>query len=250
MKGGSIASNAVTGLVTEAAYGGLTRNFSNFTNSGKCGGAKTVAKKGGKCKGKCHSGSKRGGSSDVFSSVSKPVVNAVKSALNSSFGNKGTTEGFNVFKSVPAPAGYEYANLRGSNSNSKGPQKTGGMFNASQFKNLSNYMANAGTNVVKNKRSGGAANVEKGNVTIGLNYNAVKNTSKMYGNTSVPRTTPAAVERMMASNSASNMPSLAKATQYGSTTNTAHYFNYAGVDKLAQGGRRKRAKSGTKSKKC
>ena len=73
-KGGSQASDGVTTLVNQSTFDGLSKNFSNFFNSSKCGG-----------------GRKQKGGDDVFTTVS----NAVKSTLTKYLGG-------NPFKSQPA----------------------------------------------------------------------------------------------------------------------------------------------------
>lgn len=249
MKGGSVASDAVTGLVSDAAYNSLTQNFSNFMDTAKCGGR---AKKcsGAKCGGKKASPkpkakaaaakprkaaakapkAKKGG--NPFSTVSNAVTRALHTALG--IAPAQVNEGFNVFKSSPAPAGYEMADLRGT----VNAAKTGGFVG----KNLSQY---ANSNVkqysVKNRRGGA------------LDYSAIPQTGDMKGFANV-RTTPDSVDRLMASNSQSVSPSLDKTTAFGSVKNAAQYFSYSGSDKMVspvtQGGKCKscRPKPPTKSK--
>lgn len=234
MKGGSVASDAVTGLVTEGAYNSLTKNFSHFMDDAKCGGGRTkkcsskakCAASGGKKKvvppkpkrAPAKRGSaKKGG--NPFSTVSNAVTRALQNALGTSPAH--VSEGFNVFKSSPAPAGYEMANLRGANN---AAAKTGGFVG----KNLSQYVNSNVKYNVKN-RKGGA-----------LDYSAIPNTADMKGFSNV-RATPEAVDRLMASNSQSVSPSLDKTTAFGSVKDTAHYFSYSGSDKIVspvtQGGK-------------
>lgn len=210
MKGGSVASDAVTSLVSDGAYNSLTKNFSHFTDNAKCGGAAKKCSKA-KCGGKKKTTAakpkpKAGG--NPFSTVSNAVTRALQNALGTT--PRHVSEGFNVFKSTPAPAGYEMANLRGN------VAKTGGF----QAKNLSQY---ANTNVkqymVKNRRGGS------------LDYSAIPQTSDMKGVVN-SRATPEAVDRLMASNSQSVSPSLDKSTAFGSVKDTAHYFSYSGTDKI------------------
>lgn len=211
MKGGSVASNAVSGLIDQNAYNALTKNFSNFTNAGKCGGSKSRK-------------TKKGGTSDPLSAVS----NAVAKALSSTFNKGAVSEGFNVFKSVPSAVGSEYANLRG---NAKGGTK-----------NMSELRNNASIYSVRNRRGGTLAK------NAGLDYSSIASTSKMYGQVTA-RTTPNAVNRLMATNSASSLPALNKTAMYGSTSNNAHNFSYASADKIV-GGKKKVAKKSKSKKPC
>jgi hypothetical protein len=259
MKGGSVASNAVTGLVSEPGYNSLTKNFSNYTNTGKCGGSATKAKKcsccvGGKCV-KCMN-KKKGGNNDTLSTISGAVTRAVSNAMSSSFGKAPSiSEGFNVFRSSPAPAGYEYANLRGnaSASASKGgakctsgsrsckavqgkgtrqskQSKSGGMFAA---RNMSEYMVNSDSYAIKNRKGGSAAG--------GLDYGAITHTNKMYGNVGV-RETPNAVKIQMASENIGASVGLIKHATYGSATNNTQNFAYSAPARIASGGRKTASK--------
>lgn len=255
MKGGSVASNAVTGLVSEPGYNSLTKNFSNYTNTGKCGGSATKAKKCSSCVGgKCVScmNKKKGGNNDTLSTISGAVTRVVSNAMSSSFGKAPSiSEGFNVFRSSPAPAGYEYANLRGNASaipakggattrsckavqgegvsKSKG-SKSGGMFAA---KNMSEYMVNSDSYAIKNRKGGSAA--------AGLDYGAITHTNKMYGNVGV-RETPNAVKIQMASENIGASAGLIKHATYGSATNNTQNFAYSAPSRIASGGRKPAAK--------
>lgn len=245
MKGGSVASDAVTSLVTEGAYNSLTKNFSHFMDDAKCGGGRTKKCSKSKCGGKkttkpkaaakpkpaaktAKRAPKKGG--NPFSTVSNAVTRALQNALGTTPSH--VSEGFNVFKSSPAPAGYEMANLRGM---TNATAKSGGF----QGKNLSQY---ANSNVkqysVKNRRGGA------------LDYSAIPQTGDMKGISNV-RATPEAVDRLMASNSQSVSPSLDKIASFGSVKDSAHYFSYSGTDKIVspvQGG--KCSKCGTRKSKA
>ena len=256
MKGGSIASNAVSGLVSEPGYTSLTKNFSNYTNTGKCGGSASKASKASKCPacvgGKCTSckakatKSKKGGNNDTLSSISSAVTRVVSNAMSSSFGKVPTiSEGFNVFRSSPAPSGYEYANLRGNTTGAlaskggakcasrscksaqgKGAQQRGGMFAA---KNMSEYMTNSDSYSIKNRKGGAAA--------LGLDYGAITHTNKMFGNVGV-RATPNAVNIQMSAENIGASPALLKLATYGSTTNNTQNFAYSAPSRIATGGRK------------
>lgn len=226
MRGGSVSSDAVTSLVSNSTYSSLSNNFTNLTSPSKCGGGapkkkavakKTVAKKTVAKKTEAKPPAKKkaprakkGGSSDVFSTVS----NAVKSAISSTFNRGSQSEGFNVFRSSPALAGAEYANLRGS-------QVAKGGF-AGQ--NLSNYMSNTNNYNVRNK---------KGGASVGLDYSNIQHTSKMHGDV-VPRATHESVNRLMATDSISSTPAMNKIALFGSTSDVAHKFNYAGVSPVVK----------------
>jgi hypothetical protein len=202
-KGGSIASNAVSGLVTDGAYNALSRNFSNSTNSGKCGGKVRKSRK------------LRGG--DVFTNVSS----AVTKALSSSF-TKPAAEGFNVFRSVSAPVNSSYGNLKGNTPVSGG-----------KTQNISHYMNNSSEYNVRNKRGGSE-------VKTGLDYSIIPTSSKLVGNSS-SRAMSSDVVELKASESVSSFPAMAKEAYYGSVIDSStQNFNYAGTDKIIQGGKRKR----------
>lgn len=226
MKGGSVASNAVTKLVSEPAYNSLTKNFSHFTNSAKCGGK--CAAKSCKPKPKSKPKSKKGG--NPFSTVS----NAVTKALSSTFGkNSSVSEGFNVFKSNAAPAGYEYANLRG-NVKTNSNAKSGGNF---QAKNMTEYMNSSNSYALKNRKGGSG----------GLDYSIItRNVSVSPANS---RPTPNAVNRMLASNSVATSPSLIKSANYGSVKNSAHFFSYDGAPQMVKSVAGGKCKSKSKCKK-
>lgn len=228
MKGGSVASDAVTGLVSDGAYNSLTKNFSHFMDAAKCGGGRAKRCSKAKCDGgrskKCAT-AKCGGKKKAAAAKPKPkakkggnpfstVSNAVTRALQQALGTTPAhlNEGFNVFKSSPAPAGYEMADLRGT----VNAAKTGGFIG----KNLSQYAnANVKQYMVKNRRGGS------------LDYSAIPQTSALKGVSNV-RATPEAVDRLMASNSQSISPSLDKVTAFGAVKDTANYFSYSGTDKI------------------
>jgi hypothetical protein len=235
-KGGSIASDAVAkSLVSESTYDAMSKNFSNHTNAAKCGGKrakkvvkpaakkpKVAAKKPVVASKKPVVASKKGG--NMISNVSNAVTKALSSTLN--IKGPQVSEGFNVFKSVPAAAGAEYANLRGYNSK-------GGQF---QTKNLSHYMNNSSSYVVKNRRGGAAVNVAKD--SAGLDYSAVPTLNKMQGNVGV-RATPEAVDRYIATSPVTTNQPLTKSAEFGSVQDSAHYFSYASPQKIIAGGKKK-----------
>lgn len=239
MKGGSQASNAVTGLVNEPTYNALTKNFSNMMNSVKCATGGKPQKKRTTASKKKSCGCKKGGSTtSMVNTVSNSVtdaMSAVKGTLSSTFGSgkEAFNTGFNVYKSQPASMNASYSDLRGV-ANAK--PATGGF---AAGKNIATYMNNAESYSVQNRR-GGSANTSADMVKPGLNYSGIATTAKMYGQVN-SRTTPAAVERMLATNTASTTPALIKTTNYGSTTNSSSFFNYAGVDKLVAGGKKRKA---------
>ena len=206
MKGGSVASNSVTKLVSEPTYAALTKNFSPFTATAKCGG-KPKPKPKPKPKAKAMPKAKKGG--NPFSTVSEAVTKVLSSAFNT---NRSVSEGFNVFRSSPAPAGYQ-----------------GG-----KFENMSKY-TNTGTYNVKNRKGGS------------LNYSAITNSMKLNGD-AFSRTTPDAVNRLMASDPIATTIPLNKTATFGSVLDKAHYFSYSGVnDKIVNGGKCKRS---NKTKRC
>lgn len=259
-RGGSVASNAVSGLVTNAAYNSLSKNFSNYTNSGSCA---TKAVSGGSKKAKKTSArsskispkpksAKRGGDKDYFTSVSNAVVNAVSKAMTPA--TTSTSEGFNVFRSNSAPAGYEYANLRG-NANSAGPAVharpvSGGVFNA---KNMSEYMKDSNTYNVKNRRGGNPDIATQ--LIKGLDYSSIQHTNRMQGDI-IPRETPQAVNLLMTSQNASSLPALDKHISYGSITDASSPFSYSSTNNFASanptpqpvGGKKPKAKPKAKPK--
>ncbi len=203
-KGGSVASNAVSGLVTDGAYNALSKNFSNQMNSGKCGGRKHI----------------RGGNAgNVFTTVSNAFVNGL--------GLGGTKEGFNVFRSSPAPANAAYAGLRG-NAN----VRSGGKM---QARNISNYMNNASDYNVRHKR-GGADNMMNG-----LDYSIIPSTSKLVGNATASRTISDDVLQLKSTDNVAASPALIKDAHYGSVKDGVQLFNYAGIDKIVGGKKKKPA---------
>ena len=215
-RGGSIASNAVTGLVSPSAYNSLTKNFTNtVTASGGRGLHKASCKPG--CKVNHKRSLKHGG--DLSGNVSSAVSNAMtaaKTALSSTFGR---SEGFNVFKSNSAPAGAEYG-------------KAGGFAG----KNIADYMNNSGQYSINNRKGGSG----------GLQYGVPS--SQMHGQ-NISRSTPAAVDSYIANDTSGSLnPAYNPSTIYGSTTNSSKYFNYAGIDQLVKGGKRKVKKSTAASK--
>ena len=227
--GGSVASNAVVQKVPVQSFDMLTKNFSNYTNSASCPGQSGGKHRRG-CSCKKHKPScKRGGTGNVISNVSNSVSSAARSALSSAFPKGGTTEGFNVFRSSPAPAGYEYANLRGNT------VRSGGM----GLKNMSEYMNNASTYTVRNRSGGSGASGNAGSAP-GLNYSGITSGTKVMGDMS-GRATPIAVDRLLADSNHSSLPALNKTTGYGSTTDSAHFFNYSGVKDPFFGGKKRRA---------
>jgi hypothetical protein len=107
------------------------------------------------------------------------------------------------------------------------------------LKNMTEYMSNAsnsGTYTVRN-RSGGTGGQAAS--TSGLNYGAITNGSKVIGDMS-GRATPIAVDRLLADSNPSSLPALNKTTGYGSTTDSAHFFNYSGVKDPVFGGKKRR----------
>ena len=243
-KGGSVASNAVSGLVTNAAYNSLSKNFSNNTNSGSCATKGGSAKKAKTTKASPARSSKispkpkakRGGDKDYFSSVSNAVVNAVSKAMTPA--TPSTSEGFNVFRSNAAPAGYEYAKLRG-NANAAGPV-SGGAFYA---KNMSEYMKDSNTYNVKNRRGGAAADSPT-QIIKGLDYSAIQHTNRMQGDI-ISRETPQSVNLLMTSQNASSIPALDKHTSYGSITDASSPFTYSSTNNFASatGGKKRKPKA-------
>ena len=224
--GGSIASNAVVQKVPVQSFDMLTKNASNYINSASCpgqsGGKHSRGCSCSKHKTACKRSCKRGG--NVISNVSNSVSGAVRTALSSAFPKGGTNEGFNVFRSSPAPTGFEYGNLRGNSARSGG----------TPLKNMTEYMTNSNTYTVRNK-SGGSG----GASTSGLNYGAITNGSKVIGDMS-GRATPIAVDRLLADSNPSSLPAFNKTTGYGSTTDSAHFFNYSGVKDPVFGGKKRR----------
>jgi len=246
-KGGSVASNAVSGLVTNAAYNSLSKNFSNYTNSGSCAKGGKKAKKASPTRSSKISpkpkAAKKGGDKDYFTSVSNAVVNAVSKAM-SPVATSTVSEGFNVFRSNAAPAGYEYANLRG-NANSA-VRVSGGTFNA---KNMSEYMKDSNTYNVKNRR-GGAADTSSTQLINGMDYSAIQHTNRMQGDI-ISRETPQAVNLLMTSQNASALPALDKHTTYGSVTDVSSPFTYSSTNNFASanGGKKAKPKAKPKAKK-
>jgi hypothetical protein len=233
-RGGSVASNAVSGLVTNAAYNSLTKNFSNHTNSGSCATTTKGGSRAKKVKKAIKSSSvrsskispKRGGDKDYFTSVSNAVVNAVSKAMTPA--TTSTSEGFNVFRSNAAPAGYEYANLRGNaNSTDRMRPVSGGVFNA---KNMSEYMKDSNTYNVKNRRGGNPDTATQ--IVKGLDYSAIQHTNRMQGDI-ISRETPQAVNLLMTSQNASSLPALDKHISYGSITDAASPFSYSSTNNFA-----------------
>lgn len=231
-KGGSVASNAVVAKVPTQSFDMLTKNFSNYTNAARC-----ASHSGGcNCKAKCRGAHcKRGGDSDILSTVSKSVTNSFRNAL------KGSTGGFDVFKSVPAPAGFEYANLRGA---SAAAPRSGGACKAcsrprtggnASLRNMSSYMSNSNTYTVKNRR-GGAGSEAGAPSSLSYNVKAVAPSSDF------SRGTPIDMDRYLASSNPSALPAMNKTAVYGGVTDSPHFFNYSGVKDPVFGGKRKAAK--------
>lgn len=90
-KGGSVASDAVTSLVTADTYAKMNNIFSNNYSKGQCGGSKQSANCGGRSA-KKHTSNKRGGGPEQILGAVKNVLSAKSTFVDA------------PFKSSPAPA--------------------------------------------------------------------------------------------------------------------------------------------------
>ena len=259
-KGGSVASDAVTSLVSADAYNQLSRNFTNHVGE-QCGGAlcKRCGRKvgGGKKKSsRKHHSVKKGGDGSGLDSVFKSFTNSASVALGLK-SNVGAKSNFteSVFASAPAPAynavlprnvGVQ-ANAKSHFSNSvakvsnssqntskmqfadpiKAPTVGGNCPHRSKavsggnLRSMSELMArNAGSSYSIKNKRGGAD-------TVGLNYNAIRTANDAAGAT-VDRSPNGIVDRLLATEQVPALPVIQKFTQYGSPLDTKMSFTYSG----------------------
>jgi hypothetical protein len=228
-KGGSVASDTVSGLVNAGTYNSMSKTFSNDF----CGGRKKPVKKETKpiIVKKAHA--HKGGDGGEFG-----LLNSAMSALSI----KPFSPVTSPFASRPAPLELSTVLPRnvgvqqtaptkattGGNAQAKQPKQTkrGGSMPATlqNIKTMSQLMErDASIYSLRNKRGGAAATPQ----SLGLNYSAVAHTGHTNGyNINRALASTEVPNRILAAEPAFTAAPLQKTVQYGATTDSKTAFSY------------------------
>lgn len=203
-KGGSVASDAVTSLVSDDTYLHMNKTFTNTLS--QCGGSScpTCGSKLGGKKHKTKKGKKvKKGGDSPFKSEPAPALDSV---LPRQMNMSEVTQEFKV--------------VEGGKKKSVVKKKKGG-----NLKSLHELNSNSSDYKLKNK-SGGSDNTS-------LNYNAARSTIFTYGDI-IDRGNQQVQNKLLATESVPTMPTLNKGTEFGKTLDSDMKFSYSG-DKITGG---------------
>jgi hypothetical protein len=194
MKGGSVASSAVTGLVSPELYDSMSKNFDNNLDSSCLDGGKSRKQRAKRTSSK-NSKTKKGGS-DASNAVVQLVNPAAFDKLSTNFDNTiqcagcscgagktgkkckcdcgkggkskcktGGSDG--IWKTVMKDISEQFAGA--------GLSQKAGEFDISNFKNINDYES-SGVNITNKKKMGGACDSTPVNL-VGLDYSGIKHNS-------------------------------------------------------------------------
>ena len=243
MKGGSVASGAVTNLVSPELYNSMSKNFDNSIDSSCLDGGRSKTRKTSKNK-------KRGGS-DASNAVIELVNPVAFDKLSSNFDNTVQVAGCScgagktgkrckcgcskggkknskcktggsdgIWKTVMKDISEQFA---GACLN----QKAGSPFDISNLKNINDYES-AGVNITNKKKMGGACDTGPTNV-VGLDYSGIKYNSAQ--GTQFDRALSSDVLLTMTDSSinTSGISSMNKVVEFGGIDSNPSTFSFAGL---------------------
>lgn len=241
-KGGSVASDAVTSLMSPHAYNTMNSNFTNqYSNArsqagGNCNS--TCPTCGGSNKHKNKNKSKKGGSMNMMDTItqgmksnfvnSAPFVSAPAPAFNSaslrnSMHTNTSPKSITLLSHEEMMGGKKKVEKVKSKSKSKSKTQKGG---EAEVVSLSTLMStNSGLDYKIDNKKGGASDAAQ---TIGLNYNNILNQSMPTGD---PINMASSIQnvgnRIMSTETVSSLPLINKITSFGMPPNSNQPFNYS-----------------------
>jgi hypothetical protein len=223
-KGGSVASNAVTGLVNQDTFSDMNKMFSNDVSGGQCGGSKsqtnTRLTKCSNCGvtykaklttgGKISTHCKKGGMN-----ILQDLANNIQSSLNIK------SHFTNPFKSDPAPALNESLPLATGGAKTKSAKSAKCATSAKskksnmkggEIKHLKEYMNSSKDDayLLRNKRGGSVDN-------LGLNYDSVRAQTSVVGDM-INRADQSVQNQIAATEAVVSSPLMQKTINFGAVT--------------------------------
>lgn len=243
MKGGSVASSAVTNLVSPELYDSMSKNFDNNLDSSCLDGGKSK---------KSRKSSKKGGS-DASNAVIQLVDPAAFDKLSTNFDNTIQCAGCSCGAGKTGKTCNCGCNKGGKRTTKKSKCKTGGSdgiwktvmkdiseqfagaglqqkageFDISNFKNINDYES-SGVNITNKKKMGGACDTTPTNV-VGLDYSGIKYNSAQ--GIPVDRALSSDVLLTMTDSSinTSGISSMNKVVEFGGIDSSPSAFSFAGL---------------------
>lgn len=246
MKGGSVASSAVTNLVSPEMYDSMSKNFDNNLDSscldgGKLKTKRTISKK-----------TKKGGS-DASNAVIQLVDPAAFDKLSTNFDNTiqcggcscGAGKTGKRCKCGCSNAGKTVKKTKCKTGGSDGiwktvmkdiseqfagaglHQKAGAEFDISNFKNINDYES-SGVNITNKKKMGGACDTTPTNF-VGLDYSGIKYNSAQGIPFDRNLSTDVLLTMTDSSINTSGISSMNKVVEFGGIDSSPSAFSFAGL---------------------